>query len=167
MKKFNEIGIAIIKCQNKTGADNLKEVHYKINGYIYKYFNMYAIKSLVRNLYSKLIECGKELKDLQVPQSAQSKKDEILQQLRTMCRSLDNYINTETYTEEDKNNAILATLKYKVSNYLRNKPLLTENEILSLLEENKTIYDLLNVNYQPFQKMQDELIQMLIDKYKI
>lgn len=167
MKKFNEIGIAIIKCQNKTGSDSIKTIHYKINDLLYKNNNTYALKPLVEYIEKQLIEYGKELNNLQVPDSAKPKQKELLQALKAMILNLRKYIAEYNVTPEEEKQAATAIMKFRLSTYIKNKSLLTTNEILSLLEENKTIYDLLNVNYQPFQKMQDELLEILNKKFVI
>lgn len=167
MKKINEIGVSIIKCKNKQGTDNLKELHYKINDLLYKNANTYAIKSIAIYIEKQLVEYGIELNNLQVPDSAKAKKNEILAALRDMVINLRKYLAEYNVNPNEEKQAATAILKYRLSNYIKSKQTLTTDQIIALLEENKTIYDLLQVEYEPFRKMQDELIQILNKKFEI
>ncbi len=100
LKLGQEIGISPIKCENKEGTEALKTLHFKINDVLYAHTYRYIFPATAARLLDSLTSLGVELKDLQVPDKAAPKKEEILVALRAICRSLKECIHTPI-TEED------------------------------------------------------------------
>ena len=93
--------------------------------------------------------------------SFKQKQNEILQKLRTICTNLNTYILDYQETDESEINASHSLQKYQLGKYIKNKDKLTTEEILTLLNENKELYEDLKEDtvLQSFTKMQNELIE--------
>lgn len=141
MKQGTTLGIAPIKAENKEGSDKLKDLHVRINDVLFKNSFKYIDPALAETLYTRLVELGKELNELQVPDRAKAKKNEILSKLRPICKAL----NTErkaSLTSEDvpmMQKAINSFLHTYIS--AKNEDRLTDSLALELLVESKRLYD--------------------------
>jgi hypothetical protein len=171
IKKLSEMGIAPIKCENKIGNDKLKELHYKVNQTIFFYSKKFINKAIKAKLMDIWSTVGLEIKNLDVPQSAKAKKEEILQKLRERFTLLLQY--KTDLIEEKLNYGAMQTMKYQVSTYLYKKDhntLQTPEQIIELLNEFKTVAsDWKEINKskwpQSFIKAKDELLQRLSEIY--
>lgn len=169
MQTFKELGISIIKCENKQGNDKIKEIHYRINELLFKYQMRYAMWGLASFLEKKLTEFGIELAAVETTEAARAKKNEILTILRKYVRVLKQYTDVNGIDATEENKAATAIQKYSVSNYLKNKETLSTEQIITILEDNKELYDNAIKNYiiPSFKKMNDELIEMFKKRYAI
>jgi hypothetical protein len=164
LKLGQEIGISPIKCENKEGTEALKTLHFKINDVLYAHTYRYIFPATAARLLDSLTSLGVELKDLQVPDKAAPKKEEILVALRAICRSLKECIHTPI-TEED-HEAMQKAINGQVHRCIKAKPTLTPEKTLGLLLENKQLASDAARYWQSlkttsFVKMQEELIQIL------
>lgn len=91
--------VSVIKCENREGCDSLKELHFKVNDILFVLNGKLLFKPTASKAYNELVELGKTVKDLEVPDKAKPKKEEILAQLRDRCQKLRNYIFN--YKEEE------------------------------------------------------------------
>lgn len=175
MKKFKEIeGFTSIKCEAKVGTDKLKELHYKANDIIFKYNMQYAFPRNVKIAEQLLTEVFIEIKDLNVNEKAQAKKDEILKLGRVIVTNLIAYRKQFKY-DESCVTAIEGMCKYRLSDYLKKKDTLMITEGVSLLRDNQILNQIVgdvsaNLNIKPqvkaFIKMQDEIIEIISKQLK-
>lgn len=170
MKKGNELGLTPIKCSHKEGNECIKDLHYQLNDLLYKWSRKYISSKVANRLIGRLEQIGKKLAKLDISDKCKPKRDEILKETRTIYKTLRRYYETYQPSVEDKEQA-LQTAKYQLSMYLKRKDELTEKDVVSMLEENREIYDLVlrenDCTYKPFFKMQEELIEMIVSKYRI
>lgn len=175
MRKFKEIeGFKYIKCEAKVGTDKLKELHYKANDIIFKYNMQFAFPRNVEIAEQLLKEVFVEIKDLDVNEKAQAKKDEILKLGRVLVSNLIEYRKLFKY-DESCVAAIEGMCKYRLSDYLKKKDSLTIADGVSLLIDNQTLNQIVgdvsdNLNIKPqvkaFIKMQDEIIEIISKQLK-
>jgi len=170
MKQGNEIGLAPISCKNKEGCEALKALHFRVNDILYAHTYRYIFPATAARLLDSLTSLGVELKDLQVPDKARAKKDEILNALRTICRNLKEYIHIPI-TEED-NEAMQKAVNLQIHKCIKAKPSLTPEKTLELLLENKQLASdaaryWQNLKTVSFIKIQNELTQILTKEVTI
>lgn len=169
MKKGFELNLNIVKPQHKEGTDKLKELHYKVNDVMFNYNKQYIAPKTAERLFSLLCKYGVSIKDLELPQRAIEKRDEILSALRDACNSLKNYKDNYKTTTEDKSQA-QKTLNYAVSQYLTKKEEYTDEDYLKALRRNKTLYTEYNtegLKTTAFKKMQAECLEHINSKFGI
>ena len=139
MKTGKELNLEIIKCQNKTGTDSIKEIHRNINGILYPLTFKYIDQALASETYTQLCDYGKKLSELEVPKSAEPKKNEIMSELRKRCMVLKDY-------RKIKNTAEDAPQMQKVINFFIHQWIeqkqgeLTPENVRTLLRESNRIY---------------------------
>lgn len=175
MKKFKDIeGFKSIKCEAKVGTDKLKELHYRANDIIFKYNMQFAFPRNVEIAEQLLKDVFIEIKDLDVNEKAQAKKDEILKLGRVMVANLIAYRKQFKY-DESCVTAIEGMCKYRLSDYLKKKDSLTIADGVSLLRDNQALNQIVgdvsdNLNIKPqvkaFIKMQDEIIEIISKQLK-
>ena len=140
MKTGKELGLEIIKCQNKTGTDALRQLHHEINEVLYRNTYRYINQALANDMYNTLCGYGKTLGETEVPASAKPKRDELLSELRKRCLALRDYRKLTNTAEE-------VPQMQKVVNYFVHQCIkakedgLTTEKALELLKESKRIYD--------------------------
>lgn len=169
MKRFEEIEITILKdFVQKQNSEDLRILLYEVNAILFKKQKQYALRSTAERLRLDLIEYGKKIKDTEVKKKEHlQKKNEMLLKLRMLCIKLQHYINNYTGTAEEENTASASLQKFQLGKYIKNKDKLTTEEIISLLKENKEIAEDSREVLPKFKKMQEELLAMLGNKYKI
>lgn len=148
----NEIGLAPIRCKNKEGTESLKTLHYRVNDILYAHTYRYIFQEEAVTINSKLVALGKELKELKVPEKAQPKKNEILNALRTICRSLQGYSNYPQTSDDAE--AIQRAVNGLVHQFIKTKndsrrtpagdSRLTPEEWLTFLVRTRKLYDYTN-----------------------
>lgn len=170
MKRYNEEGIHLL--QNFKIKDNTEELRkdiYDINDILYKHMYRYTLPNTSYRLYFILIEYGKKIKAYNFnKQTLKDKQQEVLNQLHDICILLKklaghNYINSEYYYAYEQ------IQKYQVSSYLKKKDILTDEDVVKLLQDNKDIAtDIANKDNltKPFIDMQKELLERLNSKYE-
>lgn len=148
MKRGIDLGLTVIKCQNKTGSDNLKDVHHRVNAVLYNNTYRYIDQKLANKIYDDLCELGKELSGLKVPETARAKKEELLSELRKRCSTLKNYKKI-TNTVEDLPQ-MQAAINWVVHLCIdaKEKNELTPEKVLELLKETKRVYEA----FKPFEE---------------
>ena len=170
MKKFNSIqDFAIIKCEAKASNDALRELHHQANDIIYNHAQQDAFPRNVQTAIDELTEIFVKIKDLEVPATAQAKKEEILQKGRKMVRSLKAYKQNFTY---DKScvGGIEAMCKFQLHKCLIAKDNLSIEEGAGLLRGNKILKAIaedveqqlyIKQRINRFLQMQGEIIEAL------
>lgn len=168
METLKNLGIVPIKPHTKESTEELKQLHYNANsaifdysGYINDCLKLKLIKgfSQIRKRVNRLFE---ELKG-----KPKDKAGEISAILTKYIDTLEKYEPEYNSEQRDK------TIKYRVSTYLRRKESelkWTDEEIIKLLKLNKSYADCYNIiqeKHPSFYKMQDELLSLLTDKYKL
>lgn len=141
LKLGKDLGMVVLKCENREGTESIKTIHHNINDYFYKYAYRYIDPKLAGQLYNELVKLGKELNELKVPDKAVAKKNEILAKLRPVCKELGELKKT-SLTSED-----VPLMQKAINSFLHN--FITEKEkgeiptdvVLELLDEAKRLYD--------------------------
>lgn len=168
IKKFKDVGITPIKCTEKTGTEELKKLHIKANDILYRYSFRPILYDIIVLVKGKIVSVGKEIKALDVPNSALAKKEEILKKLRIQLSALIKLESEYRCIDEDANKAAEALQKYKVAQYIKVKYSMSQEEMLKELEDNKELYEALKENYAilpSFEQMQKELLENFSSRY--
>ena len=79
MRKFNDYGIAPIKCETKMGGTEVKDWLYRVNDILYQHKMDYVCPALLKRVKEELRAALIGLYNTKVSPIAQKKKDEILQ----------------------------------------------------------------------------------------
>lgn len=165
MKTFEALGISIIKCQNKQTCDSLKDLQYDMNKVLYPLTKRIASKKAINRLRNCLISKGKKITELSCPASAEAKKKEILNNVKSMCISLGEQLKIEEDISQDEANKVF---RYQIAQYIKQKAQdLSNEEILKLLEQNKEISEDYPNPTVKFVEMQNELLERLKERYRI
>lgn len=171
MKRGVDLNIRIIKTTAKEGTAKIQSLHYKINDILYKYSKRYIAPMTAKRLFYELGALGKELKELEVTDRTKPKKEELLTCLRSICSNLKEYSKNYEWKESDENE-VIATINFKVSEYIRNKESL---DIVEMLKDNKQIWNemylqnpyRIHIKTNKFIDMQNELLERFYQLYKI
>ncbi len=174
MKKGQDIGLEIIKTENREGSTVIRGIHEKINEVLYPCKYRYISPTMAQRILNKLIELGKVLNDTEVNDKAKAKKEELLEATRDRVKSLKAYAKSYTEMTDSDIPQVQATLKYQLAQYLKAKEDGTL-DVQKLLRGNKEVWDEMyspcpnhgRVQTSDFVKMQDELITMLTNTYRL
>ncbi len=174
MKKGQEIGLEVIKTENREGSTVIRGIHEKINEVLYPCKYRYISPSMTQRILNKLIELGKQLNDAEINDKAKAKKEELLEATRERVKSLKEYAKTYPEMTDSDISQVQATLKFQLAQYLKAKGD-GGLDVQKLLRENKQIWDEMylpcpshdRVQTTDFVKMQDELINMLTKTYRL
>lgn len=165
MKNLKDITALTIKCENKETTEELKQLHYKANQLLFDFGYTYINTKMKDFLIASFADIGKEIKNLELSNwKHKAKQEEILEALREIVKSLMHYDS-----DEDEGQC-LKVLKATVARYLKDKEetTSTEENILHALAKNKVIADCFGGDdCVSFGKMQEELIEALVAKYRI
>ena len=171
MKNGKEIGFKFIKTKATATTDKLTAIQYEVNQIVYDNNKRYISPTMAERLKKKLVEYGKSLNELNVGDRYKVKKDEMLDQLRTLCKQLKEYIKTFQWQETDAMQ-VERTMKYQLREYLKNKESLNAEEYL---QRNLEIWEELYlpcpfssaINTSKFVLMQEELQERYCRKYDL
>ena len=174
---MNQIGLVIIKdLDNQKGCTEIQEVHYQINHIIFKNQQRYAYLPLVKDVLNQLIECGTKLKDidLRFKSGARNKRDEIVNRLRTICLDLQKYCKNYRCSSEEEAYAIRQTVNFQVSKSIAIKKTLDISKILTQLEANKKIFNMLkegivkyDIDDRKLDEITNELLNVVVEEYQL
>lgn len=180
MKKFNELGVSIIKdLEHRASSEKLTELLYKANDILFALQMKYAINVIAVDALNSLKAIEVEINDVHVNDKYQLKKREILKCIRERCRILQQYMDNYTVEEQEERNAINVTIRYQLSISIKTKDAYNAGDkdidaIIKQLIENKALYGLLsskitayNTDIRQFEKVQDELIALIVEEYSI
>ena len=167
MKKFGDYNIAPIKCETKMGGTSVKDGLYKINGVLYPHKYDYLCPALLKRTRGELRTALIALYNTRVPPIAQKKKDEILQKGKAHFLKIRELERDFKWMPADAAD-IQKVLRYRVAEYLKQKPTLTLSKAVEILNENERVYndyykdasqfiDLKGVSTDTFKSMQKEL----------
>ena len=165
-----EIGLAPIRCKNRDGSEALKTLHFRINDILFQLRYEYIFQTKAMTTLSRLISLGKELKELNVPDKAKPKKNEILTQLRNICRQLQGYSN---YTQTgDDTEEMQKAVNNLVHQYLKEKDGLTLEEALEYTVKTKELYTTLHpfegkVKLSTLSGIHTELVRKILGEIAI
>ena len=171
MKYGKEIGIEAISPNVKQGDKNIKRILYGINKILYDNNKRFISPQVASIILEQLKEYGKELKDLAVSQSCETKKTEILSELRRICKSIIQY-KKEFIWDDESVQQVNTTMKYQLSMYIKERDSSTFDE-LSFLKRNKEIWETMylpcinheSINTKKFEEMQQELLDRINAPY--
>jgi len=100
MIRFSDIkDFATISCGAKAGNDSLKTLQYQANDIIYHYNQQFAFPRNVQAAIDELTKVFIEIRDLEVPETVNAKKQEILQKGRVIVKSLIAYKQNFAYDQ--------------------------------------------------------------------
>lgn len=140
MKNGKELGLEVIKCQNKQGSEGIRKIHEEINDVLYPNTYKYIDQELAIDMYTKLCDCGKRLSELKVPEGALAKKKELLSELRKRCMVLKDYKNIQNTVEDTPQ--MQKVVNFFLHQWIEQKnKQLTSEIILKYLKESKRIYN--------------------------
>ena len=129
MKNGEEIVFKFIKTKATATTDKLKAIQYEVNQIVYDNNKRYISPTMAERLKKQLVEYGKSLKELNVGDKYKAKKDEMLDQLRTLCKQLNEYVKTFQWEKADAEQ-VDRTMKYQLREYLKNKETLNVEDYL-------------------------------------
>lgn len=170
MKRLEELNINPIKCEHKQGTEKLKALHYSANEVIFKYHKRYINAVIAAKIYKAFITIGKDIKDLEVPDSAKAKQRELLDILRGYCKIISGY-------KPDDNNyefAASKTMQFALSQYLYDKDKGKLKDPLQVLKHLNNIKEIREewskypiTNKKALCTANAELLEMINEYYKL
>lgn len=162
IKKLVELGITPLKCENKEGTENLREIHHRINDIIYPNGGKYIDRKLKEDIYSQLVEEGKKLNDLKVTERAEPKKKELLEKLRKVCLSLKSY---DAYLDPTDTPFAQKTINYFIHQFITVKKEITMDIAYTFYKESYRLWEAFNsleqVNMTSLKGVNNELLEIL------
>lgn len=172
MKKGTELGIRPIKCENKSGTDKLKAIHFRINEILYNNAGKWIDPTLANAIYTDLCALGVELDELDVPETARPKKKELLGKLRPICVTLKDYRKLPL-TPNDLPQ-MQAALNFFIHLFIEAKKNdnIKPEEVLAMLVESRRLWDAFcpfeqHLKTDHFIKANGELLRWFESKYSI
>ena len=173
MKKGEELGIKPISTVSKEGTQKLKELHCAVNDVMYLYSRKYVSPKMAEKIFGKLVDLGKDVNDLEVPDKAKKKKEEILEAMRSAAKGLKSYIKAYQWAESDADE-VQKTLNFLLSTYLKSKEG-DDFDAIRTMTINKEIWDDMymecpyknGIRMNSFKKMQDELLRSVADRFAL
>lgn len=160
---YQDCGINIIKCDNKVSNDELKELHYELNGFIYKRLKRLVTKFSVQYIIEHLIQYGVKINNLEVNDNVKPKKKEILTKIKQIIKTLSNIVFDDNVNYDTTN-----VQKFIVSSYLRQKDNLSIQQLISFLDDIKEIKEEYQIS-NPIKSLQNansELLTLLTNYYQ-
>lgn len=180
MKRINEIGVSIIKnMEHKAGNAKMTAMLYKINDILYPAQTKYALPEIVKQTLNQLTKLGVECKDIQCSERYHPKKEEILKCLRERCLALKNYLSNYDADEQEEKVAIEKTMRYQLSISIKAKEDFKSHKngidtLLRQLDCNRKVYQMFAdkiiayaIDIRQFERVQDELIDIVVCEYSI
>lgn len=162
MKTLKEIGLIPIKCKVKETQDDLKELHYAVNDVLFTLGGTYITTGMQKRLLMLLKDKAEGIKNIEPKSKAiREKREEILERLRQYYRVLRDYESNNDETQQSK------VLKYRLFVTLRAKENFNQDEALKVLGYNKIIVSTCTVKNEKLNEAQSELINRLVQPYKI
>lgn len=172
LPKYSELGLVFIKPQNKEGNDAIKTALYGVNDIVYKWCKKYADSATATTIANQLTEIGVTLNKADANARCLPKKNEVLQNLRTMVRGLKDFAVKHPNIVDDDVRQVDATIRYFMQDYIKRRKNLTGVECIELLEEwnrinnNMCVDDIrVVVNNSGFNSVPKEIIEYLALKY--
>lgn len=170
IRNFELAGLKVLKCKNKTSNEALKELQYHANDIIFQHLKKPISRASKEYVFNALQDIGIKISKLDLPNNVEPKREEILDQLRTMLRALKNEQLQHTAFDEQKIKE--SVQKYALSQYLKQKDIGYDAEtIIKHLRANKELIDEYQIEDEhlvfSFVKAQNELLQMLYNSYSI
>ena len=171
MKNGEKIGFKFIKTKATATTEKLTAIQYEVNQIVYDNNKRYISPITAERLKKQLVEYGKSLKELNVGEKYKAKKDEMLDQLRTLCKQLNEYIKTFQWQEADAMQ-VERTMKYQLHEYVANKEML---DVEFFLKRNLEIWEEMYlpcpfssaIDTSKFVSMQEELQERYCRKYDL
>ena len=140
MKKFNDYGIAPIKCETKMGGTEVKEWLYRVNDILYQHKMDYVCPALLKRMKEELRVALIGLYNTKVPPIAQRKKEEILQKGKAHFHKMQELERNFKWESADADD-IQKVLRYRVAAYLKEKPNLTPTKAVSFLKGSNQVLE--------------------------
>lgn len=173
MKRGEELGIKPISTVSKEGTSKLKVVHCAVNDVMYVYSRKYVSPKMAEKIFARLVDLGKEVNDLEVPDKAKKKKEEILDAMRSSVKKLKSYVKAYQWVESD-DDEVQRTLNFLLSTYLKSKDR-EDFDAIRTMTINKEIWDDMymecpykeGIKVKSFQKMQDELLRSVVERFTL
>ncbi len=168
MKRFKDYHIEPIKrCSHQIGDEKVKEWHYKINDVLYTMPNSYVCAKVATRKGDELKAVLTAFYNSPVPRMSQPKKEEILRKGKAIYLQLRQIAQSFQWEPSDTEQ-IAMVLRYQVRKYLSDKPVMTIEKAVSILNDNKQIYsdyyldaaehiDVTSIDTRSFGSMQAEL----------
>jgi hypothetical protein len=172
LKYGNEVGLSpIAHIETKSLPDKAIRRFYKINQILYDNAKRYISPKMGERLLVELQASSLEFKEIEVDVLCQDLKEQILGILRKKYKQLKEYVKTFRWSKEDKE-CIAKTIKYQLSSYLKDKDSV---DIEKTLQRNREVWEELYLPYpyhdsidvKQFKRMQTELLERLIEPYKL
>ena len=139
MRKFGEYNLAPIKCENKVGDAKVTDWLHKVNNVFFFHKNDYVCPALLMRMREDLRAALIGLYSTNVPSIAQKKKMEILQKGKAYYQKMTELERDFKWEPTDADD-IQRVLRYRVSAYVKEKPNLTPETALKMLNKNKQTY---------------------------
>ena len=139
MRKFWEYNLAPIKCENKVGDAEVNVWLHKVNDVFFWHKYDYVCPALLTRMKGDLRTALIGLYNTNVPSIAQKKKTEILQKGKAYYQKMTELERDFKWDPADADD-IQRVLRYWVSAYVKEKPNLTTETALRLLNKSKQAY---------------------------
>lgn len=171
LKQGKDVGVSVIKCQNREGTEQLKKLHYDVNDILFKWRGKYMFQADAEQVFTELCNAGKEINALVVPEKAAAKKMELLTALRNICTTLRGYCREEQTSEDLE--LMQKAINFWLHSFIeeKQKGAIPTEKIIELLTECSRLWcrterwrDELNLGN--FTKANAELLNILKQRYE-
>lgn len=159
-----EIIVKPIKTQNKKGDDELRELHFKINRYIFRRAKMPMTERAVNKVMSDLKIFVRELENLNCSKIGNEKRNEMLGIMKEYIADLAMY-EVKDFDISDVERAV----RYRLSEWIKGKER-NADELLDMMKMNKWVHDAYvvdnSIENRQFNDMQKEISDKIFEKLK-
>ena len=172
LKYGNEVGVSpITNIKTKNLPDKAIRRFYKINQLLYDNAKRFISPQMGERILINLKSSSIEFKEIEVNVMYQDVKEQILGILRKKYKQLNEYVKSFKWSEDDAV-CINKTMKYQLSTYLKDKERV---DVEVMLQRNSEVWNEMYLPYpfnekvdvKQFKRMQEELIERLIEPYKL
>lgn len=163
MNNFESI-VKIVQPKNKKGGDKLRELHFKINRYIFRRAKMPMTERAVKMVVQDLKIYVRELENLDCSKIGDEKKNEMLGIMKGYIADLAMY-----EVKDFDLNDVKKTLSYRLSEWIKGKER-NVDDLLDMMKMNKWVHDAYvvdnGIENRQFNDMQKEISDKIFEKLK-
>lgn len=142
MKTLNDIGIRVIKTENRKGDDVIRKIQGDINTVIFKFLYKPITKIACEKLMEEISRAGKTLREHEEKDIYTPRKTEVLCSLRADYRLLkDYYENGDIIPTADDEDIIRKQFNYVIADYLKDKKEGNNYDVYEYLKRFREVYD--------------------------
>ena len=167
-KNLSDLGVEVIRCDNKEGCECLKGIQYKVNQLLYDWKYVWLSAAAARWLAAELGRYREELLGIRAEMLGKKcypKYVEIGRAVSKYIKVLEEYAGTAVYDPQADRKVLNRLVAEWIKVVRSEMPL---NELVALAERNKLYAGLYNCTIvKSFYSMQNEILEEINERLKI